>query len=195
MRALCWLAGLCLMTLPAVAGEKSELIVSVGDPAPQFEAIDDLGNVWKSTDRVGKKVIVVYFYPADLTGGCTKQACGYRDQSSELAQAGVEVVGISGDSAANHALFRRVHVLNFALLPDEQGKIARTFGVPLRDGGSISWSVEGEEKRLTRGVTAARWTFIIGLDGRIVHKTTSVDPGEDSRNVLKAVRQLVASTR
>ncbi len=197
MRALCWLAGLSCLPLLAVtvAGEKSEVIVSVGDLSPQFEAIDELGNVFKSADRVGKKIVVVYFYPADLTGACTKQACGYRDRCEELAQSGAEIVGISGDSAANHALFRKVHALNFALLPDENGKIAGTFGVPLRDGDSISWSVEGEEKRLTRGVTAARWTFIIGLDGRIVHKNTSVDPAEDSRNVLEAVRQLAASTR
>src|SRR5260370_37938678 len=78
------------------ADDKVEL--NVGDPAPTFESTDDEGKPWKSTEYVGKKVVVVYFYPADLTGGCTKQACGFRDNMKALTDKGVEVVGGSGDS-------------------------------------------------------------------------------------------------
>src|SRR5689334_22937323 len=65
-----------------------------GDPTPVFESVDDHGRPWKSSDHVGKKILVVYFYPADLTGGCTKQACGFRDDMKDLKTNGVEVVGV-----------------------------------------------------------------------------------------------------
>src|SRR5207249_2692531 len=72
--------------------------VKVGDPAPKFKSTDDQGKEWKSGDVVGKKIVVVYFYPADLTGGCTKQACGFRDDLAKLTDLDVVVVGVSGDS-------------------------------------------------------------------------------------------------
>src|SRR4051812_39056119 len=78
------------------AAEKVEL--KKGDPAPVFQGKDDQGKTWKSTDHVGKHILVVYFYPADLTGGCTAQACGFRDDMQALKGKDVEVVGISGDS-------------------------------------------------------------------------------------------------
>ena len=76
--------------------------LKVGDKAPKFEAMDDTGKLWKSADHVGKKIMVVYFYPADFTGGCTKEACGYRDDYSALTEKGVDVVGVSGDSVHGH---------------------------------------------------------------------------------------------
>src|SRR6187399_1446328 len=100
----------------AFAEDKVDL--KVGDAAPKFESTDDAGKPWKSEDYVGKKVVVIYFYPADLTGGCTKQACGFRDDMAKLKEQGVEVVGVSGDSAKNHQIFKKVHELNFTLLAD-----------------------------------------------------------------------------
>src|SRR4051812_24760363 len=97
--------------------------LKVGDPAPKFEALDDTGKPWKSENHVGKKIMVVYFYPADFTGGCTKEACGYRDDYSKLTEKGVDVVGVSGDSSHNHELFKKAHDLNFTLLADTDGKI------------------------------------------------------------------------
>src|SRR5581483_1290619 len=91
---------------------------------------------WKSSDHVGKKILVVYFYPADLTSGCTKQACGFRDDMKKLTEKGVEVVGVSGDSVKNHQIFKKVHDLNFTLLADEDGSIAKKFGVPVGKGGT-----------------------------------------------------------
>lgn len=170
-----------------MAGEKS---LEVGDAAPNFQAKDDSGELWKSEDHVGKKIIVVYFYPADLTGGCTKQACGFRDDAEALKEKGVEVVGVSGDSVRNHQLFKKVHNLNFALLADEDGAVAKAFGVPLKAGGSIKYTIDGKEETLTRGVTAARWTFVIDKAGKIALKNTQVNAAEDSQAILKVVDTL-----
>ncbi len=135
------------------AAEKVEL--KVGDSAPSFESTDDQGKTWKSADHIGKKVVVVYFYPADLTGGCTKQACGFRDDMKKLTDKGVEVIGVSGDSAMNHQVFKEVHKLNFTLLADETGAVATKFGVPMTPGPKTikSKDASGKPVELTRGVT------------------------------------------
>src|SRR6516164_5108066 len=96
--ALC-IASFAFGGLRAADDPKTEL--KVGDKAPAFDAKDDQGKDWKSSAHVGKNIIVVYFYPADMTGGCTKQACGFRDDLKSLVDKGVEVVGVSGDSVKN----------------------------------------------------------------------------------------------
>jgi peroxiredoxin Q/BCP len=164
--------------------------VKVGDKAPVFEAKDDTGKTWKSSDRVGKKILVVYFYPADMTPGCTKQACGFRDDMKKLTGKDVEVVGVSGDSVRNHQLFKKVYDLNFTLLADEDGAVAKKFGVLLRKGGSITRTIGGKEEVLTRGVTAARWTFVIDQKGLVVLKNTKVKAANDSKAILKVVKDL-----
>lgn len=175
------------------AAEVPEVTLDIGDAAPVFEAMNDQKELWRSSDHFGKKIVVVYFYPADLTGGCTKQACGFRDDYEKLKNAEIEVVGVSGDSVENHQLFKKVHALNFALLADEDGKVARAFGVPVRDGATISKNVNGVEHTLKRGVTASRWTFVIGLDGKVLYKNTSVEAAEDSKRVLEVVRGQLAA--
>jgi len=164
--------------------------LKVGDPAPVFECTADNGKTWKSADHVGKKILVVYFYPADLTGGCTKQACSYRDDMSKLTEKGVEVVGISGDSAKNHEVFKKVEKLNFTLLADENGAVAKKFGVPTGKGGDFpTKDADGNPITLTRGVTAKRWTFVINKDGKIIHKNTDVKPAQDSKQILELVEK------
>ena len=173
----------------ASANEKVDL--KVGDPAPVFEVEDDNGETWKPQDHFGKKIVVVYFYPADMTGGCTKQACAFRDDFPKLEDEGVEVVGVSGDSAANHRLFKKAHKLNFALLADVDGKVADAFGVPVtREEKSVKATIEGKEEVLTRRVTAKRWTFVIGTDGRIASKNTSVVAADDSKAIMEVVARL-----
>ena len=161
-----------------------------GDPVPAFTARDDIGALWESKAHVGKKILVVYFYPADMTGGCTKQACGFRDDRKKLAAEGVEVVGISGDSVRNHQLFKKAHKLNFTLLADEDGAVAKKFGVPVREGGSIDREIEGKAETLTRGVTTSRWTFVIDRNGKIAYKNTQVDAAADSQTILKIIKDL-----
>ncbi|WP_077023595.1 peroxiredoxin [Fuerstiella marisgermanici] len=166
-----------------------------GDAAPVFSGVDDKGNEWNSSDYIGRNVVVVYFYPADMTSVCTRQACSFRDQSEELGQAGIKVVGVSGDSVKNHQLFKKAHSLNFPLLADVDGSIAKAFGVPVRDGGEITRVVDGKQKKLVRGVTARRWTFVIGLDGTIMNRNTDVQAATDGKSVLKLVRHLTASAQ
>lgn len=168
-----------------VSGQKS---LSVGDKAPEFSALADDGSTWNINNFLGKKFIVVYFYPAAMTGGCTKQACSYRDHRSELQSADVLVVGISGDKIENLRLFRQAENLNFTLLSDEKGDIAKAFGVPVGEGGAIKRTVAGAEHELVRGVTTKRWTYIIGKDKKIIYKNESVNAEKDSEEVLNFLK-------
>lgn len=179
------------LVLPVTSVSADDLVdLKVGDPAPVFEALDDTGKLWKSVDHVGQKTLVVYFYPADMTGGCTKQACGFRDDLEALTKAGVEVIGVSGDSVRNHQLFKKVEKLTFPLLADTEGKVAEAFGVPhVKGEKSITREIDGKEELLVRTVTAQRWTFVIGKNGKIAAKNTKVNAAEDSQAILKLVAE------
>lgn len=188
--ALGWMAMVLASCSFAIAADSVDL--KVGDKAPTFEALDDSGKAWKSADHVGKHVIVVYFYPADMTGGCTKQACGFRDDMKSLTDQGVEVVGVSGDTVGNHQVFKKAHELNFALLADTEGKVAKSFGVPFKAEEKTFEATVGDKKvPLTRHGTASRWTFVIDKSGKIVSKNTDVKAAEDS----KAIKDLIAKLK
>ena len=165
--------------------------IGLNELVPAFEAIDDEGNVWKSTDHIGKKMVVLYFYPADMTGGCTAQACGYRDRMESFGRLNAEVIGVSGDTAENHQVFKKAHQLNFTLLADTDGKIAELFGVPVSKGEkTVTKSIDGVDVDLTRSATAKRWTFIIDRNGKVVHRDDRVNAKADPDSVemfLKAV--------
>jgi peroxiredoxin Q/BCP len=168
---------------------RGQVQLSVGDKSPVFSATADDGSTWDLKDFIGKKFVVVYFYPAAMTGGCTKQACSYRDHKAELAAAGIEVVGISGDKPEGLKLFKEAENLNFTLLSDEKGEIAKAFGVPVSDGGSIKKTVLGTEHELFRGVTAKRWTFIIGKNKKIIYRNDAVNAEKDTEEVLNFIKQ------
>src|SRR5881409_463143 len=91
-------------------------IAKVGDKAPLIEGKDQEGKTFKLNDHVGKKIVMLYFYPKDDTPGCTKEACGFRDQLADLAKENVEVIGVSFDSSESHQKFISHHNLNFPLL-------------------------------------------------------------------------------
>lgn len=185
---------LAALLLPFIAtSSQAQEALDVGDLAPQFEAPTADGSVWRSADHTGDGLLVVYFYPAAMTGGCTAQACSFRDNRTKLTELGADVVGISGDEVDGLAVFRRTNRINFPLLSDSEGAIARKFGVPVREGGSIRQEVDGEEVELVRGVTTARWTFIIGPDGRILYRNTDVDAAGDGEAIVEAVRRLQRS--
>jgi peroxiredoxin Q/BCP len=163
----------------AVAQETKEekpVVLKVGDEAPEFTAKDDAGEDWKSVEHVGKKILVVYFYPKDMTPGCTKQACTYRDSLPQLEKEGVEVIGVSRDTVESHKKFKEAEKLNFTLLADPEGKITKAFGV----------------KPLVFGQTelASRWTFVIDPEGHIAYKNEKVDPLQDPAEVMKVVAKL-----
>ena len=180
------IATLLSLLAPASVMAVGKVDLKVGDPAPVFEAQDDAGNTWKSADHVGKKIVVVYFYPADCTGGCTKQALSFTNDLQALADKGVEVVGVSGDSVENHQVFKKKEKLGLTLLADEKGEVASKFGVPFDAKGGVSKTIlDGKTIQLKQGVRAKRWTFVIGKDGKILHKNTTVKPDADSQSILK----------
>jgi peroxiredoxin Q/BCP len=169
----------------ALAGaDEKKIDLKIGDTAPAFESKDDQGLTWKSAEHLGKKYIVVYFYPGDFTPGCTSQAKKFQADMNKLYDQGAEVVGVSGDSAKTHALFKQAYKLTFTLTADEKGSLAKQFGVPVSKGADIKF--RGPDKMLLefkREITTARWTFIIGLDGKVVYMNTKVNPMEDSKQI------------
>lgn len=174
------------LTFSHILAQKDGL--DVGESVPQFKAMADNGKIWSSEKVIGKKNLVVYFYPAAMTGGCTKQACAYRDAQEDLLSVDAEVIGISGDKVENLELFKRANNLNFTLLSDPEGEIAKMFGVPIREGEkSIEREVDGIIHTLNRGLTTSRWTFIIDKEGKVIYKSTEVDAAEDSKAVLEVL--------
>lgn len=158
--------------------------VIAGDVAPEFTATDQAGKPWKSSEHFGKgKWVVVYFYPGDLTPGCTLQACGYRDHLPGLRKEGIEVVGISGDSAENHARFAKAKQLGFTLLADPKGELAEAFGVPAKPGGESQVQVEGKPTTFVRGVTTRRYTYVIDPKGLVVLRNERTDAARDARRI------------
>jgi peroxiredoxin Q/BCP len=163
--------------------------VAVGDKAPVIKAKTDDGSTWDMNNFLGKSYIVVYFYPGAMTSGCTKQACSYRDHKDDLQTTGAVVVGISSDSPENLRLFRKAENLNFPLISDSKGELAKSYGVPLGSGGEIKRTVEGKDYDLVREFSEKRWTFIIGKDGKIIYKNDSVDPEKDSGEVIAFLKK------
>jgi len=160
-----------------------------GDKVPSFSAVTDNGEIWNLEDETGEQYMVIYFYPAAMTGGCTAQACNYRDMSSELNSVNAKIIGVSGDNVEGLTFFKKAHNLNFTLLSDEEGKIAKIFGVPVRDGGIVKNEFNGQPFELQRGVTTGRWTFIIDKKGEVVYKNEQVNASKDTEEVLSFLKR------
>ena len=129
--------------------------LEVGDKAPTFSLADADGNTVKLSDFKGRKVIV-YFYPAASTPGCTREACDFRDNLRDLNDAGLDVVGISPDKPAKLAKFRDAEGLTFPLLGDEDRSVL------------TAWGAFGEKQMYGKTVTGViRSTFLIDPEGRI----------------------------
>src|SRR5256885_12713371 len=120
------LAATCMSAATAMAA-----MPKTGDQAPLIEGKDQDGKNWKLADEVGKKVVLLYFYPKDDTPGCTKEACGFRDRIADLKKDNVEVIGVSFDSAESHQKFISKFNLNFPLLVDTDGKITDAYGTKM----------------------------------------------------------------
>ena len=129
--------------------------LEVGDKAPAFSLPDADGKTVKLSDFKGRKVIV-YFYPAASTPGCTKEACSFRDGLAELNDAGIDVVGISPDKPEKLAKFRDAESLNFPLLSDPDKKVL------------TAWGTFGEKKMYGKTVQGViRSTFLVDEKGKI----------------------------
>jgi peroxiredoxin Q/BCP len=104
--------------------------VGVGEKAPDFELVNQSGDKVRLSDFLGKKTVVLYFYPKDFTSGCTKEACAFRDSYEEFKDLGSEVLGVSSDTQESHGLFSVKLGLPFQILSDEGGKVRKLYGVP-----------------------------------------------------------------
>ena len=147
-------------------------MLTEGKAAPKFTAKDQDGNKVKLADYKGKKV-VLYFYPRDMTPGCTKQACSLRDGFSELKKQNIEVLGVSTDDEAKHQKFIAKYDLPFTLIADTDNKVSEKYGV---------WVEKNMYGKKYMGIK--RTTFLIDEDGKIAKIMKKVKVGEHSDEVL-----------
>ncbi len=148
--------------------------VRVGDVAPDFTLPDQWGKPVRLRDLVGRKTLVLYFYPKDETPGCTIEARAFRDSYERFTKAGAEVVGVSSDSVASHRRFARHYDLPFVLLSDRGGAVRGLYGV---------------EKTL--GILPGRVTYVIDKAGVVRHVYSSqLRAARHSVEALHALRVL-----
>jgi len=145
----------------------------VGDKAPDFEGQTSKDIRVRLRDYLGKRNVVLYFYPKDDTKGCTIEACSFRDKLQSIAVLWTEVVGVSVDSVESHKKFAQKNSLNFPLVSDHNKQISRTYGVLSEDDSQ-----------------AERTTFIIDKEGKIAKIFTNVDITEHTHEIVTALKQL-----
>ena len=124
--------------------------LAVGDSVPVFSLRDQNDSLFNIGDFIGKKILVIYFYPKDESSGCTKEACAFRDQYAAFLKAGAMIVGINSGTVESHRRFIEHHQLPFTLLSDPGNKVLKLFGV--------------KDKFFITG----RETFIIDKNGKVV---------------------------
>ena len=146
---------------------------NVGDTAPDFEGQTSDDTLVRLGDYLGKRNVVLYFYPKDDTKGCTIEACGFRDKLQSIAALWTEVVGVSVDTVESHKKFAEKNSLNFPLISDHDKKISKTYGVLSEDGSR-----------------AERMTFIIDREGKVAKIFTNVDITKHTHEIIAALKHL-----
>ena len=148
-------------------------MLKTGDKMPDFEVMDQDGNIVSSKDLIGKKTII-YFYPKDNTSGCTAEACSLRDNHEALMAKGYNVVGVSKDSVNSHKKFQEKYELPFTLLADTSTQMLQAFG---------AW---GEKKMYGKTVMGTiRRTFIFNEDGVLTRIIEKVDTKNHAAQILQ----------
>lgn len=145
-----------------------------GDDAPDFALQDANGSTHTLSDYRGS-YLVLYFYPKDDTPGCTKEACNFRDDMTQLEKLGAKVVGISVDSTESHGKFAEKYHLPFPLLADTDGSIAQRYHALTN---------------LMLIKIAKRHTFLIGPDGKIRKIYTNVDASRHSEQIINDLKNI-----
>lgn len=153
--------------------------LQIGDIVPNFSSIDTKGNLFESASVVGKKPVVIYFYPKDNTPGCTAQACSFRDQYKDFLDLGAEVIGVSGDDLDSHQKFTSKYRLPFLLLSDTNKKIRKLFGVPAT----------------LLGMLPGRVTYVIDSNGVVQMIFNSMLAGQHLPKALAAVKKIVLQNK
>ena len=156
-----------------IGNMKKEKGVEIGDKLPTFSLQDQDGRTFTSTDYIGKKAMVIYFYSKDDTSGCTKEACKFRDNYENFTNLEVEIVGISGDNVASHKNFADKYNLPFTLLADTNNEVRKLFGVPSNLFGAIP----------------GRVTYVVNKEGFVIQIYNSMIKAENHIDVaLKALK-------
>lgn len=146
--------------------------LTIGDKIPLFMLTDQYGELFNIESVLGKKNLVIYFYPKDDTPGCTAEACSFRDHFAEFTKYDCEVIGISGDDENSHRNFALKHRINFTLLSDRGDQLRTKFGVPTSLFGLIP----------------GRVTYIVDKNGVIRHTFNS--QVQISKHISKALKIL-----
>jgi len=144
----------------------------VGDSVPRSELLDQYGQLFKLDSVIGKKNLVIYFYPKDDSPGCTKESCAFRDQFEAFEDAEALIIGINAQSVESHLKFAKKHNLNFTLLSDKGNSVRKLFGVPSNLFGLIP----------------GRVTYLINKEGKIIYLFNSQIQAE--KHVVEALRIL-----
>jgi peroxiredoxin Q/BCP len=152
--------------------------VAVGKKVPDFTATATDGSPWKLAGARGRK-LVLYFYPKDMTSGCTLEAQDFRDRLGAFRKANTLIVGVSRDGCASHAKFRTKEKLDFELLSDEDEKLCRMFDV-IREKNMYGRKVLGIE----------RSTFLIDAEGALAREWRKVKVDGHAEQVLEAAKSL-----
>jgi thioredoxin-dependent peroxiredoxin len=148
--------------------------VKVGDKAPDFTLLSQTGESVTLSDLIGKKNIVLYFYPKDESKGCTRQACAFRDKYEVFTDLGAEVIGISSDDIKSHEAFVEKYNLPFTLLSDEKKEVRKLYGV-----------------KSTFGVIPGRITYIIDKKGIVRHVFSSqFKPKKHIKEAIEALKKI-----
>ena len=150
-------------------------MLPINTPAPDFELLDQNGEARRLSDYRGQKVIL-YFYPKDMTSGCTKQACSFRDLMPQFREKGAVVLGVSRDSVASHKKFETAHGLPFTLLSDPELKAIQAYDV---------WKEKKNYGKVSMGVV--RTTYLIDEAGIIVKAFDKVKAAENPGQMLEAL--------
>lgn len=154
--------------------------LKVGQKAPELNLPDENGKVHKLADYKGK-TIVLYFYPADDTPGCTLEACNFRDDYLKYKAAGAVILGVSPDDEGSHEKFKKKFSLPFPLLADAGHRVCEKYGV---------WGEKSMFGKKYMGVI--RSTFIIDADGKIAEVFSKVSVAKHSQKVLATLKELNA---
>ena len=164
-----------VMNESSASEEKKQL--KVGDEAPHFSALNELGEVVKLTDFKGKK-LAIFFYPADNTPACTAAACSLRDSYSELKAMGIEMIGVSPDSPKKHQNFIKKYGFPFSLIADEDMELMKAYGV---------WGPKKFMGREFDGVL--RTTFLIDENGIIEQVFSKVDTKNHAEQIANSLQK------
>ena len=157
------------------------MAIQEGKPAPDFTLEDQNGKPVSLSDFEGRKHVLVYFYPRDDTPGCTKEACGFRDDLAAFAKLGVVVLGVSGDGAESHKKFIAKYKLPFPLLSDPDRKTMKRYGA---FGEKMMYG------KKTQGVI--RSSVLIGKDGKVLRHWGRVASAEKHpAQVLEVAKALL----